>query len=119
VAWQFDRKGLIYIDGSRFGEDAVLEAALEAGADDVRREEGEFVVATEVQDFHAVQQGLEQAGVEVQEAELAWIARNEVSVEGTTGERLVKLMEALDDHDDVQKVHSNGDIDAAVLAEAV
>ena len=119
VAWQFDRKGLIYIDSSRFGEDAVLEAALEAGADDVRREEGEFVVTTEVHDFHSVQQGLEQAGVEVQEAELAWIARNEVSVEGKTGERLLKLMEALDDHDDVQKVHSNGDIDAAVLAEAV
>jgi YebC/PmpR family DNA-binding regulatory protein len=119
VAWQFDRKGQLYVDGSRYHEDAVLEAALEAGAEDVRSEDGEFVVTTEVQDFHKVQEGLREAGVDVQEAELAWIARNEVSVEGKAGEKLVKLMEALDDHDDVQRVHSNGDIDAAVLAEAV
>jgi len=117
VAWQFDRKGLIYVDGTRFGEDAVLEAALEAGADDVRGEEGEYVVTTEVQDFHAVQQGLTKAGVEVQEAELAWIARNEVSVEGKTGEKLLRLMEALDDHDDVQKVAANFNIPDEAMAE--
>lgn len=119
VVWQFDRKGQIYIDGSRYHEDAVLEAALEAGAEDVRSEDGEFVVTTEVQDFHTVQEGLGEAGVDVQQAELSWIAQNEVSVEGDAGGRLLKLMEALDDHDDVQRVHSNGDIDAAVLAEAV
>ncbi|HZD03645.1 MAG TPA: YebC/PmpR family DNA-binding transcriptional regulator, partial [Longimicrobiales bacterium] len=119
VAWQFDRKGQIWVDGGRYHEDAVLEAALMAGAEDVRREDGEFVVSTDIQSFHAVQEGLREAGLEFEQAELAWIARNEVPVEGKEAERLLKLLDALDDHDDVQRVHSNGDIDEEVLAEAV
>jgi YebC/PmpR family DNA-binding regulatory protein len=119
VAWQFDRRGQIYVDADRFHEDAVLEAALMAGAEDVRRDEDEFVVSTEVQTFHEVQEGLQEAGLQFENAELAWIARNEVHVSGAEAQRLLKLMDALDDHDDVQKVHSNGDIDEAVLAEAV
>ena len=119
VAWQFDRRGQIYVDADRFHEDAVLEAALMAGAEDVRRDDDEFVVSTEVQTFHEVQKGLEEAGLQFENAELAWIARNEVHVSGAEAQQLLKLMDALDDHDDVQKVHSNGDIDEAVLAEAV
>ncbi|HSR43411.1 MAG TPA: YebC/PmpR family DNA-binding transcriptional regulator, partial [Longimicrobiales bacterium] len=119
VAWQFDRRGQIYVDAGRYHEDAVLEAALMAGGEDVRREDNEFVVSTEVQDFHQVQEGLKEHGLEFEEAELAWIARNEVAVGGRDAERLLKLLELLDDHDDVQKVHSNGDIDEEVLAEAV
>lgn len=119
VVWQFDRKGQIWVDGGRYHEDSVLEAALVAGAEDVRPEDGEFVVSTDVQSFHQVQEGLKEAGLEFQEAELAWIAHNEVSVEGKEAVRLLRLLDALDDHDDVQKVHSNGDIDEEVLAEAV
>jgi YebC/PmpR family DNA-binding regulatory protein len=119
VAWQFDRKGQIYVDGGRYHEDKVLEAALDAGAEDVKREDGEFLVTTDAQSFHAVQDGLGRAGVEFEQAELVWIARNEILVEGKNAERLLRLIEALDDHDDVQKVHSNGDIDEAVLAGAV
>jgi YebC/PmpR family DNA-binding regulatory protein len=116
VAWQFDRKGQIYVSAGRYHEDAVLEAALMAGAEDVKREGDEFVVTTEVQNFHEVQAGLKQAGVEFSEAELSMIPQNEISVEGKDAERLMKLLDALDELDDVQKVHSNADIDDAVLA---
>jgi YebC/PmpR family DNA-binding regulatory protein len=116
VAWQFARKGQIYVSADRYHEDAVLEAALMAGAEDVAREGDEFVVTTAVQSFHEVQDGLKQAGVEFSEAELSMIPQNEIAVEGKDAERLMKLLDALDELDDVQKVHTNADIDEAVLA---
>ena len=119
VAWQFDRKGQIIVDANRYTEDAVFEAALEAGAEDVAREGDEFVVTTEVVDFHEVQAAMKAAGVELDQAELAMIPKNEVAVSGKEAERLVKLLDALDDSDDVQRVSSNGDIDEAVLSEAL
>ncbi|MEE8148749.1 MAG: YebC/PmpR family DNA-binding transcriptional regulator [Longimicrobiales bacterium] len=118
VAWQFDHKGQIYVDSDRYTEDAVLEAALEAGAEDVERVGEEFVVTTEVASFHAVQAGMKEAGVEFERAELGWLAKNEVKVEGRVAQRLLKLLDALDDSDDVQMVYSNADIDEAVLVEA-
>jgi YebC/PmpR family DNA-binding regulatory protein len=118
VAWQFERKGQIYVDGGRYHEDAVLEAALMAGAEDVRREDDEFVVTTALQSFHEVQDAMKEAGVEFKEAELSMIPQNEIAVEGGEAETLLKLLDALDDLDDVQKVHTNADIDDAVLAEA-
>jgi YebC/PmpR family DNA-binding regulatory protein len=118
VAWQFDRKGQIYLSASRYSEDAVLEAALNAGAEDVKREDGSFLITTEAADFHQVQEGLRQAGLVVEEAELAMIAKNEVDVAGRDAERLLKLLDALEESDDVQKVHSNGNIDEKVMAEA-
>ena len=118
VAWQFDRKGQIYIDASRFEEDAVFEAALEAGAEDVRTEGDVYVVTTEAAAFHDVQQGVRAAGIEFDQAELAMIAQNEIAVAGEDAEKLVKLLDALEDLDDVQKVYTNADIDDQVLAEA-
>lgn len=118
VAWQFERKGQIYVDAERYHEDAVLEAALMAGAEDVKREDDEFVVTTALQSFHEVQEAMKEAGVEFKEAELSMIPQNEVSVEGAEAETLLKLLDALDDLDDVQKVHTNADIDDAVLAQA-
>ncbi len=118
VAWQFDRKGQIYVDASRYREDTVFEAAIEAGAEDVGREGEEYLVTTDPHDFHAVQDGMREAGVEFSEAELTFIAKNEVSVAGKEAERLLKLLDALEEHDDVQKVHSNADIDEAILAGA-
>ena len=118
VAWQFDRKGQIYVDAGRYNEDAVLEAALQAGALDMERQDTDFVVTTEVADFHQVQTGLRAAGVEFHQAQLAMIAKNEVEVAGKDAERLLKLIDALEESDDVQSVHSNGNIDAKVLEEA-
>jgi YebC/PmpR family DNA-binding regulatory protein len=119
VAWQFDRKGQIYVDAGRYGEEAVFEAAIEAGAEDVLRQEDEFIVTTEASAFHEVQEGMKEAGVEFASAELSMIPKNEVDVAGKDAERLLKLMELLEEHDDVQKVYSNGNIDEAVLAESL
>ena len=119
VAWQFDRKGQIVIDATRYTEDAVFEAAIEAGAQDVERDGDEFIVTAEPSDFSAVQQGLDAAGIEASSAELTRIAKSEIAVGGKDAEKLIRLLEMLDELDDVQKVHSNADIDEAVLAEAM
>lgn len=119
VAWQFDRKGQIVIDATRYTEEAVFEAAIEAGAEDVVGDGEEFVVTAEPADFAAVQDSLTASGIEASSAELTWIPKNEVEVAGKDAEKLLKLLDLLDELDDVQKVHSNGDIDEAVLAEAM
>ena len=119
VAWQFDRKGQIVIDASRYGEDAVFEAAIEAGAEDVTGDAEEFVVTCDVADFTSVQDGIKAAGIESASAELTRIAKNEIAVAGRDAEKLLKLLDMLEELDDVQKVHSNADIDEAVLAEAM
>ena len=116
VAWQFDRRGQIYIEASEHSEEEVLEAALEAGAEDVAREGGDIIVTTELASFHQVQEDMRQAGIRIAQAELAMIPQNEVDVAGRTAERLVRLMDALDGSDDVQKISSNGNIDAETLA---
>ena len=118
VAWQFDRKGQIYVDAGRYHEDAVFEAAIEAGAEDVSQEGDEFIVTTDLSSFQEVKDGMNEAGVEATQAELTFIAKNEVSVAGKDALKLLKILDALDENDDVQKVHSNADIDEATLAEA-
>ena len=116
VAWQFDRKGQLIINALRYTEDAVFEAAIEAGAEDVIGDDDELVVTSEVSDFSAVQDSLRAAGIEPISAELTRIAKNEVAVGGRDAEKLLKLLDTLEELDDVQKVHSNADIDEAVLA---
>ena len=116
MAWQFDRKGQIVVDASRYSEDTVFEAAIDAGAEDVSSGAGEYVVTTEVTKLQGVREAMERAGIVVSSAELTRVPKAEVSVSGKTGERLVKLLGALEDLDDVQKVYSNADIDEAVLA---
>jgi YebC/PmpR family DNA-binding regulatory protein len=118
VAWQFERKGQIYVDAKRYDEDSTLMAALEAGAEDMRREDEVYVITTELTSFNAVQEGLRSAGIAFDEAELAMLARNTVDIAGSDAQKLLKLLDALDDLDDVQKVHSNADIDEAAYAEA-
>ncbi|MBW3569489.1 MAG: YebC/PmpR family DNA-binding transcriptional regulator [Gemmatimonadetes bacterium] len=117
VAWMFDRRGQITIDGDRYDEETVMEAALEAGALDVESGEGTHTVYTEVPDFHAVQDALRAAGIEWEDAELAMIPKTEVRVEGPDAEQLVKLLELLEELDDVQQVYTNADVDTDSLAE--
>ena len=119
VGWQFDRKGQIYVEASRNSEESVFEAAIEAGADDVEPVEDEFIVTTEASSFHEVQAGMKSAGIEFERAELTWIPQSEIRVEGRDAEKLIKLMEALEDIDDVQQVSSNADIDEEILAQAM
>lgn len=117
VAWQFDRKGQIYVDASRYDEEAVLEAALEAGAENFETDDDSFTISTDTASFHAVQSGLRESGISFEDAELAMVPRATVHVGGTEAQRLIRLLEALDDVDDVQKVYSNLDVDESTLAE--
>lgn len=118
VAWMFDRKGQIYLDASRREEDRALEDALDAGAEDFARDGDQYVVSTAPTEFHAVQDALRAKGYAIESAELAMVPKNTVKVEGAEAEKLIKLMDALEELDDVSKVFSNFDIDASQLAEA-
>jgi len=116
VAFQFDKLGQVYVDAALHGEDATLEAALDAGATDFAREGEQYVITTGVTDLHRVQEGLKARGIVVESAEIAMIPRTSVKVEGKHAESLMKLMEALEEHDDVSKVSSNFDVDLEALA---
>jgi YebC/PmpR family DNA-binding regulatory protein len=118
VAWMFDRKGQIYLDPAGHDEDSTLEAALDAGAEDFAREGDQYVITTTPAMFHAMQDALKSRGFAVDSAELAMVPKNTVKVEGTDAERILRLVETLEELDDVSKVFSNFDIDAAQLAEA-
>ena len=106
------------MDTNRYHEDAVFEAAIEAGAEDVTQEGDEFIVTTDPAAFQEVQDGMKGGGIESTQAELTFIAKNEVSVTGKDAQKLLRILDALEENDDVQKVHSNADIDEAALAEA-
>ncbi len=118
VAWQFERKGQIYINGSKYDEDATLMAALEAGATDLQREGDTYTVSSDVSSFHAVQEGLKRQGIAIQDAELAMVPKTTMHVDGPDVPKLLKLLEAVEELDDVQKVYSNLDVDESALAEA-
>lgn len=118
VAWQFDRKGQVYVDATLYQEEVVFEAAIEAGAEDVVREGDEFIVTTDPTALQEIQDGMKETGVESSQAELTFIAKNEVSVAGQDAQKLLRILDALEENDDVQKVHTNADIDEGVLAEA-
>jgi YebC/PmpR family DNA-binding regulatory protein len=116
VAWMFDKRGQIYLDATRYAEDAALEAALDAGAEDLARDGDQFVITTEPTALHAVQDALQARGLTPTEAEIALTPKSTVLVQRRDAEKLLKLMEALEEHDDVAKVFSNFDIDAETMA---
>jgi YebC/PmpR family DNA-binding regulatory protein len=116
VAFMFEKKGQLEIDATQHAdEDAALEAALEAGAEDFRREDDVYVVTTDPASFHAVKSALEAKGIVPTEAELAMVPRNTVAVTGDAVAQLFKLIESLEDLDDVQKVWANFEVDDADL----
>lgn len=117
VTWMFDRKGQIYLDTARSDEDATLEAALDAGAEDFAREGEQYLIATTPHDFHAVRDALVAKRYQIESAEIAMVPKNTVKVEGKQAQQMLKLMEALEELDDVSKVFSNFDIDSAAMAE--
>ncbi len=114
VAWVFEKKGSIVVDGERWSEDDLMPA-IDAGAEDVIADAGALEVVTEPSDFTAVREALEQAGVEIQSADLTMRPTSRVEVEEDKVGPLMRLLETLEDHDDVAAVHANFDVDAAVL----
>ena len=115
VAWMFDRKGQIVVDG-KADEDATMEAALDAGADDMERDGDVFLISTPPAQLHAVQEALKAKRIAVQSAELAMSPKNTVKVEGGEAKKLLLLVEGLEEMDDVATVFSNFDIDAEAMA---
>jgi len=115
VAWMFDRRGLITVEATGEPEDAMLEAALEAGAVDVTRDGEQYAITTEPADVHAVASALKERGIEASSVEFALVPKSTVRVDGKDAERVLRLLEALEELDDVARVHSNFDMDAEML----
>ena len=115
VNWMFKKSGQIFIPAAGADEDALMEAALEAGAEDIKNEGEMFVVLTDWQDMMNVRETLEQNGVPIDSAEVTMIPDNTVAVEGKNAESLLKLISALEDSDDVSSVSANYEIDDALM----
>ncbi len=110
VAWMFDRKGIITIPKQGKKEDDIMEIILDAGADDLTTEEEFYEIQTSVESFETVRRALIEKKLTIENASLQWIAKNTIEVKGEDAEKVMKLIEALEDNDDVQNVYSNADI---------
>jgi YebC/PmpR family DNA-binding regulatory protein len=118
VGWMFEKKGYIVVDKKAKGEEELFELAIDAGADDLRDDESNFEIITTPESFDAVLAAIKGAGLEPQVAEVSLVPQNYIKLEGADARQMLKLMEALEDHDDVQKVSANFDISEADMAAA-
>ncbi len=119
VAWMFSKKGYIVIESSKADEDTLMNLAIEAGADDFVNTGSTFEIYTSPQAFDPVLNALKDKGIETASAEISMIPQTSVKVEGKAAQQVIKLMEALDEHDDVQHVYGNFDIEESELEQAV
>jgi YebC/PmpR family DNA-binding regulatory protein len=117
VAWQFEKRGVMLLDGERYGEEDLMPA-IDAGAEDVSEDGDLLKVTTGASDLAAVRSALETAGVEVQSAEVSMEPKSTVEVEEADALALLRLMDALEEHDDVDSVHANFDVPEEVLEKA-
>ena len=115
VAWMFDRKGVILVDADKIGEDDLMAKALDAGATDMRRTEKVFEITTAPAEMDAVRDALARAGVPILEAQVTYVPQSTVRVEAPTAASVMRLIEALEELDDVQHVYANYDIPDEVL----
>ena len=115
VAWMFDKKGVVSVPVANTTEDDLMMVVLDAGAEDIEQEEDMFLVKSGVSEFEAVKAALEENGVEYETAELTMEPQNTVAVEGKQAEQVLKLMDALEEQDDIQNMYSNFDIDDSVI----
>jgi len=114
VAWIFEKRGVVVVDGERYDEDDLI-VAIDAGAEDVREDGDQLRVLCEPADLGAVREALEGSGVEIESAEVTMEPKNTVMVKGTDAEWLLKLVDALEEHDDVNEVHANFDVPAEII----
>jgi YebC/PmpR family DNA-binding regulatory protein len=115
VAWMFERKGLVQVDAGKIEEDELLAQALDAGAIDMRRVEKVFEITTAPAEMEAVREALQRRGVPVLEAQVSFVPQSTVRVEGKDAAAVLRLVEALEELDDVQAVHANYDIPDDVM----
>ena len=115
VAWQFEKKGLLIVDDTQVKEDDLLSLSLEAGAEDFKHNASSFEITTAPPDFESVKEALEGANITPSLAEVTFLPQNLVALEEKAAIQTLKLMEILDDQDDVQKVHANFDISDEIM----
>ncbi|MBW1822321.1 MAG: YebC/PmpR family DNA-binding transcriptional regulator [Deltaproteobacteria bacterium] len=115
VAWMFDKKGYVAVEKSAVDEDTLMEIAVEAGAEDVREDNGAFEIITEPDDFESVKDAIDKATIPYIDAEITMLPQSTTDLEGKQALQMVKLMEALDDCEDVQKVYTNADIPEEIV----
>ena len=118
VGWLFEKKGYIVVDKAAKPEEELFEIAIEAGADDLREDGDTFEIITSPENFEGVQTAIKAAGIEPQMAEVSMVPQTYIKLEGSSAQTMLRLMEAIEDHDDVQKVYANFDIDEAEMAAA-
>lgn len=116
VAYMFEQKGEIYLEKSKIAEEALMDLALEAGAEDIADEDEAWYIVTGPAEYRAVREALEAAGLELDSAELSMIPDNTVAVTGGDVQKVLNFVEMIEDHDDVQKLHHNAEIDDEAIA---
>jgi YebC/PmpR family DNA-binding regulatory protein len=119
VGWMFHRKGEITIQKEAASEDKLLELALDAGAEDMKDDGSAWYVVTPPESFEAVKEALTKAGIKIESAELGMVPQNYVKLTGQQATQMLRLVEALEEHDDVQHVYANFDIDESEIQAAV
>ncbi|MFV0349171.1 MAG: YebC/PmpR family DNA-binding transcriptional regulator [Halodesulfovibrio sp.] len=117
VGWMFDRKGVVTVDKDKISEEQIMELGLEAGAEDVIDQDTTWEVRAALADFEAVRSAFEEAGIEVASAEMAMIPQNTIEVDAQVGQKLLNLVDMLEDNDDVQNVWANFDLSDEAMAE--
>jgi len=110
VAWMFDKKGYIVVERSAIDEDTLMEAALDAGAEDVREDESNYEIITAPEDFEAVKAAVDEKAIPYLDAEITMLPQTSTNLQGKEAEQMIRLMDMLEDCDDVQKVYTNADI---------
>jgi YebC/PmpR family DNA-binding regulatory protein len=117
VAWMFKRKGYIVVEKAKASEDALLNIVLQSGAEDLREDGSNYEIITPPESYEAVVDALKKSSTEISTSTLGYIPQNYVKLEGKHAQQLLRLMEELEDHDDVQNVWANFDIDEAEIAQ--
>jgi YebC/PmpR family DNA-binding regulatory protein len=115
VSWQFHKKGLLVVEKGKVDEDKLMTLALDAGAEDMKTDEKTYEVTTGPHEFEAVKKALADAKIETSLAEITFIPENYIKLDAKNAEHVLKLMDTLEDHDDVQKVHANFDIPEEIM----
>ncbi len=115
VSWQFDKKGMILIEATQIDEDKLMQIALDAGAEDLTTEEDYYQIVTSIKDLEAVSKAIEDKNIKIASAEITMMPKSVIKVNGNTAEKVLTLVNALDDHDDVQHVYANFDIPDEIL----
>jgi len=118
VSWMFDKKGIIIVDKEKADEDELMMIALEAGAEDIKTEGDSFEIITDPADFESVKSAVDEAEIETDLAEISMIPQTTVKLDGEEATQLLKIMEGLEEHEDVQNVYSNFDIPDDIIEQA-